>query len=105
MTGFIQVQTTVPDVASAVKISDELLAKKLSPCVQIIKVDSIYRWKGKTERKNEWLLLIKTREWFFKDIQRVIKSLHPYEVPEVISLPIMESSPDYLKWMDEETSK
>ena len=67
-------------------------------------IESIYHWKGKMETSREWLLLIKTREDLFKKIKSSIKKLHSYETPEIIAVPIIKGSKEYLNWLDDELS-
>ena len=62
---------------------------------------SIYRWKGKVETAKEYLLVIKTSRKRFAALQAEVKRLHSYDVPEIIALPIVEGSPEYLKWISE----
>jgi periplasmic divalent cation tolerance protein len=68
-------------------------------------VRSIYRWKGEICDENEWLLIIKTGRERFEALETKIKSLHSYSVPEIICLPILEGSLDYLEWMEKMTRK
>jgi len=74
--------------------------EKLAQCVQILgPIKSTYRWKKKIENAREWLCIIKTHKKNFKKIESKIKELHTYEVPEIIVIPIVEGSIDYLKWL------
>ncbi len=97
---FIIIFITVPTKKEAKKISDELLKEKLAACVNIIKeVNSSFWWKNKIETSNEFLLTVKTQSKFFDDIVKVVKSLHSYEVPEIIAMPIVDANKDYLEWI------
>jgi periplasmic divalent cation tolerance protein len=78
--------------------------QKLAACVQINgPIESTYRWKGKVETSTEWLCLIKTWEDLFGKVEAAIKKLHPYETPEIIAVPIVKGSKEYLTWLDAET--
>jgi periplasmic divalent cation tolerance protein len=103
MKSYIQISTTTETKEQAQKIARHLVEQKLAACVQISgPIESTYRWKGKVENAQEWLCLIKTREDFFEKIESAIKKLHSYETPEIIAVPIVKGSKEYLKWMDEE---
>lgn len=104
MKSYIQISTTTETKKDAQKIAQYLVEQKLAACVQITgPIKSIYRWKGKVETASEWLCLIKTRESFFNKIEAAIKKLHPYETPEIIAVPIVKGSREYLNWLDNET--
>jgi len=76
--------------------------EKLAACVQITgPIESTYRWKGNVENASEFLCLIKTREDFFLKVESAIKNMHPYEVPEIIAVPIIKGSKEYLQWLEE----
>jgi len=100
---FIQVSTTIEKREDAEKIAQALIEGRLSACVQIVgPINSIYRWKGKVERTEEWLCLIKTERNLYKQVERTIVKLHPYETPELVATPIIIGSGDYLHWLREE---
>lgn len=102
MNKHIQVFTTTANKKSAQKIAKILVEKKLAACVQILgPIESVYQWKGKIEKAKEFLLLIKSNQSKAKKIIDEIKSVHDYEVPEIIVLPIASGNPDYLRWVDE----
>lgn len=97
---FIQVVTTAPNKSCAEKIARVLIKKRLAACVQIAgPVKSIYRWKGKIEKAGEWFCIIKTRARAFNKVEKAIREIHPYEVPEIIAIPITQLSKDYLNWL------
>jgi periplasmic divalent cation tolerance protein len=101
---FVQVITTVSEKKDAERLTKEILDKKLGACVQIIgPIKSVYRWKGKIEKALGWVCLIKTRKTLYKKVESAIRKIHPYEVPEIIVIPITEGSRDYLKWLSDET--
>lgn len=102
MNQFIQVMTTTETKEQAQIIARHLVEKKLAACVQISDaVESTYLWKGNIETSREFHCLIKTQEDLFGRVQEVIKKLHSYETPEIIALPIINGSPDYLQWLEE----
>lgn len=104
MKTFIQISTTTETKEQAQKIAQYLVEQKLAACVQITgPIESTYRWKGKVETAKEWLCLIKTRASLFKKVESAIKKLHPYETPEIIAVPIIKGSREYLKWLVNET--
>lgn len=95
------VMVTAP-VAVAEPLAAALVEEGLAACVNIVSsVLSIYRWRGRTEREGEALLLAKSDEGHLAALARRVRDLHPYDVPEVIALPITEGSPDYLSWLAE----
>jgi len=101
---FIIILVTASSEEEAKKIAQVLVEKRLAACVNLIKdIQSIFRWKGKLSDENEILLIIKTRKKLYKNVEEEVKSLHSYEVPEIIALPIISGSKDYLYWVDSET--
>ena len=103
---FVQISTATDRREDAEKISRALVKRQLAACVQILgPITSIYSWKGKIETTEEWLLLIKTRRELFKKVEQSIKGLHSYETPEIIALPVLEGSRDYLGWLAVELAK
>ena len=94
--------STFPDQETAREISNELVTKKLAACANILPgVESIYRWKEKIESGNETLVLFKLSEDRRSDFQEKLRSLHPYEVPEIIFVPVSSGLPEYLRWVTE----
>ena len=75
----------------------------MAACVQMLPIDSLYTWKGETVSESEVLLLVKTRRELYAEIERTIVSLHNYETPEILLLPVAEGLPAYLDWIDEVT--
>jgi periplasmic divalent cation tolerance protein len=93
------VLTTAGSVDEARRIAETLVDRKLAACVNIIpKVVSIYRWKGKVEEAEEWILLIKTASGF-EPVRDAILEMHSYELPECLSISIENGSLEYLKWL------
>jgi periplasmic divalent cation tolerance protein len=100
MDTFIHVMTATDKKEDAERIARSLVEMRLAGCVQIVgPVMSIYRWKGRIETAGEWLCLIKSSKDLYGAIEEAIRSLHPYETPEIISLPITAGSRDYLDWL------
>ena len=80
-----------------------LISKRLAACVQLLpRLESHYRWKGKKETSSEILLLIKTKLSLYKKVETIILKHHPYEVPEILCLPVVRGSKSYLAWLDGE---
>jgi periplasmic divalent cation tolerance protein len=102
MNEFSVIFCTVPNIESGEKIANLLVEQKLAACVNIVPgLRSIYRWEDKICDDCELLLVIKTRSSIFEQIKSSIKSLHPYSVPEIISIPIKDGDDNYLKWIDQ----
>jgi len=84
------------------KLAHLLVDGRLAACVNVIpQVRSYYRWQGEVETSHEWLLLIKTSRERFAAVRAALEQAHSYEVPEIVALPIVEGSPAYLSWIDE----
>lgn len=95
---------TAPNEDEAVKIARTLIETRLAACVNIIRnIRSIYKWEGKIEDDSEVLMIVKTRKSLFNSLLAKVKELHSYSVPEVIALPIVEGSEDYLNWIEDVT--
>jgi periplasmic divalent cation tolerance protein len=99
------VLNTCPDASSAEKIARELVERRLAACVNIVPgMRSIYIWKGVCESAEEQLLIIKTTSAAYAALERTILELHPYELPEIIAVPIIAGLPDYLAWINKTTA-
>ncbi len=104
MKEFIIIISTFPTKDDAERISEIILNKKLASCVQIIgPILSQYWWQGTLEKKEEYSIHIKTVDKLFNDIENEIKINHPYTVPEIICIPIINGSEDYLSWIANES--
>jgi periplasmic divalent cation tolerance protein len=104
MTDKIVVFSTCASEDEAVRIGRALVDAQLAACVNILPpVRSIYRWKGVVEDTAEWLLVIKTKRELFTQLSAKLRSIHSYEVPEAIAIPIVDGPSDYLDWIDSET--
>lgn len=105
MSDAIVVLCTCPDNTSARQLAQTLLSEKLAACVNLIpQVTSLYYWQGKMEESQEVQLVIKTRRTMFGVLQERLLALHPYEVPEILALPILCGNPAYLQWVQELTT-
>jgi periplasmic divalent cation tolerance protein len=101
MESYIQVITTTEKRQDAEKIAGILVDGRLAGCVQIMgPITSVYRWKGRVETAEEWQCIIKSRHNLYGEIENTIKSVHPYEVPEIIAVPLLEISRNYQEWLD-----
>ncbi len=100
----IFVTTSTPQEAQT--ISAKLLESRKVACATVVpKVDSRYWWKGKIDTSEESLLILKTKASMFTQVVDIVKSLHSYEVPEIIAMPIIDGNSDYLKWIDAEVQE
>ena len=105
MEQILLVLTNLPDTESARSLARVLVESRLAACVNLMPgVQSVYRWKGEIEQASEITLLIKTTQRHYAKLQQAIVSHHPYELPEVIALPISEGHTPYLHWVARETA-
>ncbi|MBI5642535.1 MAG: divalent-cation tolerance protein CutA [Deltaproteobacteria bacterium] len=101
---YMMVFSTASNEDEAAGIGRKVVEEGLAACCNIVpKIRSIYTWKGKIHDEQEVLCVFKTRAMFFDDLKKRIKSLHSYEVPEIIAVEIQEGLPEYLAWIDEVT--
>ncbi|MCK4951617.1 MAG: divalent-cation tolerance protein CutA [Gammaproteobacteria bacterium] len=95
---------TCPDQSTAEKLAHHLIDESLAACVNILPgITSVYQWEGKRETGTELLLLIKTREEMYAALEKRITELHPYELPEIISVSIKNGLPGYMDWITQNT--
>jgi len=100
----IVVFITAPNEDEAARIARSLVEARLAACANILRnIRSIYTWKGKVQDDSEVLMMVKTRKALFNAVSSMVKELHSYDVPEIIALPIIDGSPDYLSWLREST--
>jgi periplasmic divalent cation tolerance protein len=105
MQEFIVVYVTAGSSTEASRLARALVEERLAACVnQIGPVQSIYRWEGKLEQSEEQLLIIKTKRELFTALERRVRELHSYSVPEIVALPIIDGSPEYLRWLGEQVT-
>jgi periplasmic divalent cation tolerance protein len=105
MNGTLVVITNVPDRATAERIAEALVTEHAAACVNILgECTSLYRWQDKLERASEVPLLIKTTQDEYPRLETALRKLHPYELPEIIALPVSAGLPEYLDWVARETT-
>ncbi|WP_049785319.1 divalent-cation tolerance protein CutA [Nitrosomonas sp. Is79A3] len=96
--------TNFPDKKGAVALAEALIAQHLAACVNVLSpCTSIYHWQGNVESADEIPVLIKTLQQHYDQVEQLIKMMHPYELPEVIMVPILNGLPAYLQWIANET--
>lgn len=99
---YIQIVTTTERREDADQIAQTLVERRLAACVQVAgPITSTYRWLGKIETAEEWQCWAKTRRELYGKVEQAILEIHPYEVPEIVAMPIAEGSRAYLAWLDE----
>jgi periplasmic divalent cation tolerance protein len=96
---------TVPTRPQGEAIATALIQAKLAACVSLLPVHSIYTWQGQINSEDEWQLLIKSELTQFTQLEATIRALHPYEVPEIIALPIVAGSLPYLQWISAQVNE
>jgi len=100
----IMVFTNLPDSESARSIARALIDVRLAACVNILPaMQSIYRWQGAVEEVSEVAVVIKTTEDLYPQLEEALAKLHPYDIPEILALPIVAGLPAYLDWIESET--
>ena len=106
MLDFIQVMTAVDNEEDAQNIAAALVSQRLAASVQVIgPLTSTYWWNGDVTTAEEWLCLIQTRANLFAEVDAVIQQVHPYDVPEVLAVPVLAGGSSYLAWLDRELKK
>lgn len=99
------IYVTVPDMQTAARIADAVVAERLAACANILPgMQSIYHWQGKIEKAEEVVVIFKTPAARFASIERRIKDLHPYETPCIVALPVSAGHAPYLQWIAAETT-
>ncbi|MBI5786399.1 MAG: divalent-cation tolerance protein CutA [Rhodocyclales bacterium] len=99
------VLTNLPDAASAQALAEHVVSERLAACVNILApCRSVYRWQGQVETAEEVPLLIKTTAARYPDLEAAIRARHPYELPEIVAVPISRGLPAYLAWLTAETT-
>ncbi len=103
MTEFIQVFITVNDREKSGEIAEILLEKKLAGCVQISgPLRSVYRWQGNILEDQEWMLIAKSDKDHYSELEKEVRRIHPYEVPEILAVPVWDGNSSYLNWLRDE---
>ncbi|HMJ06650.1 MAG TPA: divalent-cation tolerance protein CutA [Chthoniobacterales bacterium] len=94
--------STFPDAETARRIARELVTERVTACANVLPaIQSVYRWEGEVQEAEETLVLFKTTRARFPELQTRLQSLHPYDVPEIIALEVVDGLPDYLRWLVE----
>ena len=97
--------TNLPDLAAAQALAAALIERRVAACVNVLAAcTSVYRWKGQVESSSEVPVLIKTTAGRYPALEQAIRSLHPYELPEIVAVPISHGLPQYLDWVAAETT-
>jgi len=105
MQEFIVVYVTAGSPSEGDRLARALVDERLAACVnRIAPVQSVYRWEGKLEQSEEQLLIIKTQRCLFAALEKRVRELHSYSVPEIVALPIIDGSQDYLRWLGDQTT-
>ena len=100
----VLVITNLPDQEAARQLATKLVDERLAACVNILAAcESVYRWQGKVETAQEFTLLIKTLSANYSKVEKTIRQCHPYELPEIIAVPVTAGLPAYLEWLATET--
>ncbi len=103
MTDFIQVVTTTDTEEAAKQLAGAVVEKRLAACAQLIgPITSVYWWKGEIQENQEWLVVLKSSRALFGDLQAAVTALHPYDVPEILAIPIADGDQTYLDWLNRE---
>jgi periplasmic divalent cation tolerance protein len=106
MSQVLLVVTTLPDRATAERIAAALVTARVAACVNVLaECTSVYRWQGKIERAGEVPMLIKTTRAAYAQLEETLRTLHPYDVPEIVALPVTAGLPAYLDWVAQETKE
>jgi periplasmic divalent cation tolerance protein len=105
MTDKIVVMSTCGSSEEAQRLARELVMQRAAACVNIVApVRSIYRWNGGIEDAEEWLLIVKTSRSSFDRLRNILEAAHSYELPEVLAIPVIAGSPNYLSWIENEVT-
>lgn len=100
---YVVILVTAESGREAEKITKRLLKEKCAACINIIhRVNSHFLWKGKIEKANESLLIIKTKKSYLKKVIKLVKKIHSYEIPEIVALPVVGGNKNYLNWIEKE---
>lgn len=100
---FVVAYITAPE-SEGKKIARHLVERRLAACVNIVGVESVYRWEGKVEEDKEALLIAKTKADKVQELIEEVRKIHPYKLPEIIVVPITQGLREYLAWVEQETS-
>jgi periplasmic divalent cation tolerance protein len=102
VTGCVQVSTTLPDRPAADRVAGAVVAERLAACAHVDgPLHSTYRWQGTVETATEWSCRLKTTTDRLPDLVARIRQLHPYDVPEIVAVAVVDGDPAYLRWIQE----
>ena len=102
MSGCCQVTTTLPDQKAADRLAATLVGERLAACAQVTgPISSTYWWQGRLEQSQEWYCHLKTTLTRFPELRERVRQLHPYELPELIAVPLIEGDQQYLRWIED----
>lgn len=104
-TSYCVVITTTPDRQEAERLAEGILRNRLAACIQMSDIRSMFFWEDELQREDEVVLTIKTTEKRYAELADYIRDYHPYDVPEIIRIPVTGGLPGYLSWLDETTGK
>ena len=105
MDEIVIILTNLPDRASALKLAGELVEQRLAACVNVLaECSSVYRWEGRIKSATEVPVLIKSRAQRYDEVEAAIRRLHPYELPEIVAVPVRRGLEEYLEWVAGETT-
>jgi len=105
MDEIIIILTNLPDRASALKLAGQLVEQRLAACVNVLaECSSVYRWEGKIKSATEVPVLIKSRAQRYDEVEAAIRRLHPYELPEIVAVPVRRGLEEYLEWVAGDTT-
>ena len=97
--------TNLPDREAAIELAHGLVERRLAACVNVLGAcTSVYRWNGALEQADEVPVMLKTRAARYPEVEAAIRELHPYELPEIVAVPVVRGLPEYLEWVAEETA-
>jgi len=103
--GALLVITNLPNRETALRIAERLIAERLAACVNVLgECTSVYRWRGAVQQESEVPVFIKTRPELYGRVEDAVRALHPYELPEIVAVPISAGLAGYLDWVAAETS-
>ena len=98
----IAVFMTAPNAEEAGRLAEMLVEKRLAACVQMLPgMESVYRWQGKIEREREVLLIVKTTQAKFEELEKEVRAIHSYDTPEIVAVPLTAGSHPYLTWLED----
>lgn len=104
MSEYLEVVTTFETVGDAEVMAGAIIDQKLGACCSIVKIESVYRWKGDVQFEHEFQLTIKTKASLYEKLEKYIIENHPYEIPQIIAVPVINGSKEYIKWLEDQVA-